>query len=144
MAFEVSYDLENEQQFWDGECESVRERRERLRRATLTVLQPRQPATLTNSRGTHTELDDIVSTRCHQHEIIDNSLRSFLNVTTSYKCTLLLLLLRLPARDSPAVIQVVDREQPSTFKPTLALQNVSFACLRAIFLPRINNMYGGR
>ncbi|ENI01362.1 hypothetical protein COCC4DRAFT_204084 [Bipolaris maydis ATCC 48331] len=48
MAFEVSYDLENEQQFWD-------------------------------------ELDDIVSTRCHQHEIIDNSLRSFLNVTTSYK-----------------------------------------------------------
>lgn len=34
-----------------------------------------------------TELDDIVSTRCHQHEIIDNSLRSFLNVTTNYKCT---------------------------------------------------------
>ncbi|KAK1909970.1 hypothetical protein P3342_008142 [Pyrenophora teres f. teres] len=50
MAFEVSYDLENEQQFWD-------------------------------------ELDDIVSTRCHQHDIIDNSLRSFLNVTTNYKCT---------------------------------------------------------
>lgn len=48
MAFEVSYDLENEQQFWD-------------------------------------ELDDIVSTRCHEHEIIDNSLRSFLNVTTNYK-----------------------------------------------------------
>ncbi|CAN9094246.1 hypothetical protein CC77DRAFT_518045 [Alternaria alternata] len=48
MAFEVSYDLENEQQFWD-------------------------------------ELDDIVSTRCHQHEIIDNSLRSFLNVTTNYR-----------------------------------------------------------
>ncbi|KAI4955152.1 hypothetical protein J4E91_001009 [Alternaria rosae] len=48
MAFEVSYDLENEQQFWD-------------------------------------ELDDIVSTRCHQHDIIDNSLRSFLNVTTNYR-----------------------------------------------------------
>ncbi|KAF1843926.1 uncharacterized protein K460DRAFT_316860 [Cucurbitaria berberidis CBS 394.84] len=48
MAFEVSYNLENEQQFWD-------------------------------------ELDDIVSTRCQEHEIIDNSLRSFLNVTTSYK-----------------------------------------------------------
>jgi hypothetical protein len=32
------------------------------------------------------ELDDIVSTRCHQHGIIDNSLRSFLNVTTNYKC----------------------------------------------------------
>ncbi|KAF1838012.1 hypothetical protein BDW02DRAFT_490098 [Decorospora gaudefroyi] len=47
MAFEVSYDLENEQQFWD-------------------------------------ELDEIVSARCHQHEIIDNSLRAFLNVTTNY------------------------------------------------------------
>ncbi|KAI8939511.1 hypothetical protein NX059_003282 [Plenodomus lindquistii] len=48
MAFEVSYNLENEQQFWD-------------------------------------ELDDIVSTRCQAHEAIDNSLRSFLNVTTNYK-----------------------------------------------------------
>ncbi|KAF2657816.1 hypothetical protein K491DRAFT_714111 [Lophiostoma macrostomum CBS 122681] len=50
MAFEVSYNLENEQQFWD-------------------------------------ELDDIVSTRCHghEHELIDNALRSFLNVTTNYK-----------------------------------------------------------
>ncbi|KAL5377004.1 hypothetical protein DPSP01_010112 [Paraphaeosphaeria sporulosa] len=50
MAFEVSYNLENEQQFWD-------------------------------------ELDDIVSTRCqpHDHEIIDNALRSYLNVTTSYQ-----------------------------------------------------------
>ncbi|KAF2122045.1 hypothetical protein BDV96DRAFT_482519 [Lophiotrema nucula] len=48
MAFEVSYSLENEQQFWD-------------------------------------ELDDIVSTRCQEHEQIDNSLRSYLNVTTNYK-----------------------------------------------------------
>ncbi|KAJ4321545.1 pre-rRNA processing [Neodidymelliopsis sp. IMI 364377] len=48
MAFEVSYNLENEQQFWD-------------------------------------ELDDIVSTRCQEEESIDNSLRAFLNVTTSYK-----------------------------------------------------------
>ncbi|KAJ4341588.1 pre-rRNA processing [Didymella glomerata] len=48
MAFEVSYDLENEQQFWD-------------------------------------ELDDIVSTQCQDEETIDNSLRAYLNVTTSYK-----------------------------------------------------------
>ncbi|KAF2018344.1 hypothetical protein BU24DRAFT_421328 [Aaosphaeria arxii CBS 175.79] len=48
MAFEVSYNLENEQQFWD-------------------------------------ELDDITSTRCQEHEIIDNALRSYLNVTTNYK-----------------------------------------------------------
>ncbi|KAF2730456.1 hypothetical protein EJ04DRAFT_537223 [Polyplosphaeria fusca] len=48
MAFEVSYNLENEQQFWD-------------------------------------ELDDIVTTRCQEHEHIDNALRSYLNVTTNYK-----------------------------------------------------------
>ncbi|KAG9204590.1 hypothetical protein B5807_08388 [Epicoccum nigrum] len=48
MAFEVSYNLENEQQFWD-------------------------------------ELDDIVSTPCRDEESIDNSLRAFLNVTTSYR-----------------------------------------------------------
>lgn len=68
MAFEVSYDLENEQQFWDGE----------------RAWQPhQQQPRLTR----YTELDDIVSTRCHQHDIIDNSLRSFLNVTTNYRCT---------------------------------------------------------
>ncbi|PVH96611.1 hypothetical protein DM02DRAFT_659089 [Periconia macrospinosa] len=48
MAFEVSYNLENETQFWD-------------------------------------ELDDIVSTRCQEHEFIDNALRSYLEITTSYK-----------------------------------------------------------
>jgi hypothetical protein len=34
------------------------------------------------------ELDDIVATRCQvqDHEVIDNALRSYLNVTTSYKC----------------------------------------------------------
>ncbi|KAL6709546.1 pre-rRNA processing [Coniothyrium glycines] len=48
MAFEVSYSLENEQQFWD-------------------------------------ELDDIVSAHCQSHEAIDNSLRSYLNVTTNYR-----------------------------------------------------------
>ncbi|KAF2752220.1 hypothetical protein M011DRAFT_463680 [Sporormia fimetaria CBS 119925] len=47
MAFEVSYNLENEQQFWD-------------------------------------ELNDIVSTDCHEDGLIDNALRAFLNVTTTY------------------------------------------------------------
>ncbi|KAF2198578.1 hypothetical protein GQ43DRAFT_474424 [Delitschia confertaspora ATCC 74209] len=47
MAFEVSYNLENEQQFW-------------------------------------AEIDDISSTRCSEHELIDNALRAYLNVTTSY------------------------------------------------------------
>ncbi|RAR04716.1 hypothetical protein DDE82_004431 [Stemphylium lycopersici] len=64
MAFEVSYDLENEQQFWDGKYKT--------------------------KQGAE-QLDDIVSTRCHQHDIIDNSLRSFLNVTTNYKFAAFLL-----------------------------------------------------
>jgi hypothetical protein len=69
MAFEVLYNLENEQQFWDG-------------KSTCNPHQ-RRPRELISD----TELDDIVSTRCQSHESIDNSLRSFLNVTTNYKCT---------------------------------------------------------
>jgi len=67
MAFDVSYNLENEQQFWDGE----------------RVLCRRNPTTRLTRCA---ELDDIVSTRCRDEESIDNSLRAFLNVTTSYKC----------------------------------------------------------
>ncbi|KAK0516881.1 hypothetical protein JMJ35_000036 [Cladonia borealis] len=48
MEFEVSYTLDNEQQFWD-------------------------------------ELDDIVSAQCQSHELIDNTLRSYLTFTTNYK-----------------------------------------------------------
>ncbi|KAL2057809.1 hypothetical protein ABVK25_002193 [Lepraria finkii] len=48
MEFEVSYTLDNEQQFWD-------------------------------------ELDDIVTTECQSHELIDNALRSYLTFTTNYK-----------------------------------------------------------
>lgn len=66
MAFEVSYSLENEQQFWDGE--------------------PAPPRWHLAAANRDSELDDIVSTRCQEHEAIDNALRSYLNVTTSYKC----------------------------------------------------------
>lgn len=69
MAFEVSYNLENESQFWDGE-------------KTCTTATPPEGATRLIG---DTELDDIASTRCESHEIIDNSLRSFLEITTSYK-----------------------------------------------------------
>ncbi|KAI4153936.1 MAG: hypothetical protein LQ340_001991 [Diploschistes diacapsis] len=48
MELEVSYSLDNEQQFWD-------------------------------------EIDDIVSTKCQTHELIDNALRSYLHFTTTYK-----------------------------------------------------------
>lgn len=45
---------------------------------------PRRGRNAANARA---ELDDIVTTRCQEHEIIDNALRSYLNVTTNYKCT---------------------------------------------------------
>lgn len=48
MEFEVSYNLDNEQQFWD-------------------------------------ELDDIVSTQCQTHGLIDDALRSYLTFVTNYK-----------------------------------------------------------
>ena len=73
MAFEVSYNLENEQQFWDGE--------------RLACLRAAPPAVTPPVLTPRAELDDIVSTRCRDEESIDNSLRAFLNVTTSYRCT---------------------------------------------------------
>jgi len=93
MAFEVSYNLENEQQFWDGESAS----------ATPTMC-ARQRLIC------NTEIDDIVSTRCQEHDIIDNCLRSFLNVTTNYKCT----------RQRETAWMGVNDEQPSTSRPTTA------------------------
>ncbi|MCJ1256324.1 hypothetical protein MMC24_004145 [Lignoscripta atroalba] len=48
MEFEVSYSLDNEQQFWD-------------------------------------ELDEILSTHCQSHALIDNALRSYLSFTTDFK-----------------------------------------------------------
>jgi hypothetical protein len=94
MAFEVSYSFENEQQFWDGERAGKH---------------PHQygPRGLIGD----TELDDIVSTRCQEHEAIDNSLRAFLNVTTNYKC------MRHPQR---AVAVANHHDQPNTCRPTIA------------------------
>jgi hypothetical protein len=40
---------------------------------------PQQPLTRP------TELEDIVSTSCQDDELIDNALRAYLNVTTTYK-----------------------------------------------------------
>lgn len=90
MAFEVSYNLENEQQFWDGE--SIRD--------------PHQSSC--QKLICDTELDDIVSTRCQEHDIIDNCLRSFLNVTTNYKST----------RHQEGTLIDVDNKQLSTSRPT--------------------------
>lgn len=84
MAFEVSYNLENEQQFWDGE--------QRLENPHYLCCRSQQ-----QKLTSHIELDDIVSTRCHEEEVIDNSLRSYLNVTTNYRCRAP----RVPPLDQP-------------------------------------------
>jgi hypothetical protein len=119
MAFEVSYNLDNEQQFWDGESACNPTTGSRSRSPGLT---------------SDTELDDIVSTRCQEHEIIDNSLRSFLNVTTSYKCML-----------SPLVTRVViDGEQPSTSKQTIASRNASSACWKVTSMSPTRTMCGDK
>lgn len=64
MESEVSYSLDNEQQFWDGMF------------ATPAIGPPLNATT---------ELDDIVSKNCDAHEDIDNTLRSFLSFTTKFK-----------------------------------------------------------
>ncbi len=63
----MSYSLDDEQQFWDG----------------ISLLH-----TLLISDGitdAPAELDDIVSTDCPSHALIDNALRSYLSFTTNYK-----------------------------------------------------------
>ena len=74
MDFEVSYDLDNAEQFWEGEpCMSVL-----LCCVDVCV-------DWANDDARWIELDDIVSTRCQTHETIDNALRSYLSFTTKYR-----------------------------------------------------------
>lgn len=102
---------------------------------------PRHGCVLTRC-ATTTELDDIVSTRCqpHDHEIIDNALRSFLNVTTSYQGTRSgLRMWMLLCRRSAA-----DCDQPSTCRTATASPDASPACCRASSSPSTRPMCAGR
>ncbi|KAI9755836.1 MAG: threonyl-tRNA synthetase [Chaenotheca gracillima] len=84
MEFEVSYSLESEQQFWDGES---------LRFFLLlapqcfTGLELRFGEDLADrgALGVYTELDDILSVPCDSHALIDNALRSYLHFTSNYR-----------------------------------------------------------
>lgn len=72
MEFEVSYNLENEDQFWDGQRYAPPSRSNTCK------------AEATDTKGT--ELDDIVAADCREkHELIDNALRSYLSFTTNFK-----------------------------------------------------------
>jgi hypothetical protein len=69
MDFEVSYDFENEQQLWDGRFRS-------------------KPSTLPNAYlqtngAFFLELEEIVSRNCTTNDLIDDALRSYLNIATS-------------------------------------------------------------
>jgi len=68
--FEVSYSLDNEQQFWDG-----------------TLISPRWRHALKNGTDQETplELEDIVSASYGTHQLIDNALRSYVHFTTNFK-----------------------------------------------------------
>lgn len=67
MDAEASYNLENEQQFWQGTRGSI----DRLSIADIVW----------------TELENIVSGPGDSHELIDNALRSYLTLTASFKRT---------------------------------------------------------
>lgn len=82
-----------------------------------------------------TELDDIASTRCNEHELIDNALRAYLNLTTSYKG-------RIPRWLFGK--HGIDCSQPSTSKRTTTSQNARSAFSRATSSSRTRNTYGGR
>lgn len=61
----VSYDLDNEQQFWDGKWSH-----------NYVVLA---------YTDLEIELDDIVSLSCDDYELIDNALRAYLKFTSNFK-----------------------------------------------------------
>ncbi|KAI9703978.1 MAG: hypothetical protein M1820_005760 [Bogoriella megaspora] len=67
MELEVSYELENAEQFWAGALPHALILRENM----LTRMS--------------IELDDIVSTHCGSEETIDNALRSWLHFTTNFR-----------------------------------------------------------
>jgi DNA primase large subunit len=76
--FEVSYSLDNEQQFWDGEC------------APSCSSQTYARSVLSRNRNTTNrpvpiELEEIVSVQCTSSGLIDNALRTFLHFTTNFK-----------------------------------------------------------
>ena len=68
MDFDVSYELESADQFWDG-------------------MSPRPVfcGIDTSDMISTVELEDIHSAKCATHEAIDNSLRSYLAFTTNFR-----------------------------------------------------------
>lgn len=70
MDLEVSYNLDNEQQFWEG---------------MHLHPPPRKPRGYLLTYPALVELEDIVSAQCESHELIDNALRAYLSFTTNFK-----------------------------------------------------------
>jgi len=67
MESEEAYSVEDEQQFWDG--------------AYLFAFRP----ALFSDHAPQTELEECVSADCQTHGLIDNALRTFLSLTTTFR-----------------------------------------------------------
>lgn len=79
MDDELSYTVENEQQFWAGESRASQCALHRVLRLLSQYIDPLTPLVLI------VELDDIVAAPHETHELIDNALRLFLGFTTTFK-----------------------------------------------------------
>ncbi|KAK2768685.1 hypothetical protein FQN54_000541 [Arachnomyces sp. PD_36] len=75
MEFDVSYSLDNEQQFWDG----------RVGDAPTGLDSGALRLERTDPSLALSELEEIVSADCESHAVIDSTLRSYLSFTTNYK-----------------------------------------------------------
>lgn len=117
MAFEVSYNLENEQQFWDGGSAST----------------PPVAPTMTDAlhRARRYRIDSLPGSRGHRQ------LPAILS-----ECYDQLQMYVVSTCGSPLIF--TNGKQPITFKPITPLPSAYFACLRETCLLHTENMCAGR
>ena len=101
MEFEVSYTLDDEQQFWDGTVHVPSCAYRGRHHHPLSPLRPGRPRDLTREchpagsnyyltdKALLAELDDILSVRCKSPGLIDQALRAFLRFTSTYRGTIM-------------------------------------------------------
>lgn len=75
---DVSYSLENEQQFWAGELHGFL-----LQSSLFTLLESCQLAN--RNACASIELENILSEKCDTHALIDNVLRAYLGFSAQFK-----------------------------------------------------------
>ena len=83
------------------------------------------------------ELDDIVSTHCPSHALIDNALRAYLSFTTNYKGP------HVPAIPAGSP-EMLNNTQESISKPNTTLHGALTSFWSLHYLPRKRTMSGGK